>query len=201
MLNINGEVIGINSNKLGGMTIEGMGFAIPISTAMPIIEDLMAMESRDQVDEAERGALGINGVSVTPDIAKAYNMPKGAYIVEIIEGSAAEKAELKKGDIIIAVDGIKISTMEDLKKRLTYYKAGEEMTLTIDRANDGEYVEKEITLTLGSREILGEYEEVEKEEVPEEQQEMPEQPQDGLITEDDWKSFFDYFQFPFDFGK
>ena len=202
LLNINGEVVGINSNKLGGMTIEGMGFAIPISKAMPIIEDLMAMETRDLVDEKDRGALGINGVSVTQDISKAYNMPKGAYIVEIIEGSAADESELKKGDIITAVDKIKVSTMEDLKKRLTYYKAGEEITLTVNRADDGEYVEKEITLTLGNREILGDYEEENAEENAEEQTAEPkeENPVQEAPSTEGWEGkLFEYFPFPFNF--
>ena len=155
LCNINGEVIGINEWKIGSMQVEGMCYAIPVSRVIDVIEDLMNEKTKVKVDEDEQGYIGISGVTVDAGVASIYNIPKGAYVAEIIEDSAADESDLKKGDVIVAVNGSTISGMEDLKEQLTYYKAGEEITLTVKRTGaDGEYKEKEISLTLGSKETL-----------------------------------------------
>ena len=152
LLNSSGQVIGINSNKIGGSAIEGMGFAIPISKALPIIEQLKTQESKTKVAEEEQGALGILGISVTSDVASAYGLPVGAYVEEVIEGSAAEQSDLSQGDIITAINGQTINGMEALQNQLAYYKAGEEVTLTVQHPMEGgSYEEREITLTLSKR--------------------------------------------------
>ncbi len=156
LCNIAGEVIGINSNKIGGNAVEGMGYAIPIDRAVPIIEDLMNRETRERYSAEEQGYLGINGVSVTEQVAAAYHMPEGAYIAEIVDGSAAAKSDLVKGDIITKVDDTEVGSMEDLKEQLSYYAAGDKITLTIQRMNEkGDYEEETIEITLGSKDTLG----------------------------------------------
>lgn len=155
LVNINGEVIGINSSKIGGDTVEGMGFAIPISRAIPIIEELMTQETKTKVDEADQGTIGISGVSVTSSVASAYNMPEGVYVAEILEGGGAANSDLQQGDIITAINGTTISSMEDLKKQLQYYEAGTTVTLTIERADgNGSYTEQSIAVTLGTQESI-----------------------------------------------
>lgn len=152
LLNSAGQVIGINSNKIGGSAIEGMGFAIPISKAIPIIEELKVQESKTRVSEEEQGALGILGITVTSDVASAYGLPVGAYVEEIIEGSAAQQSDLSQGDIITGINGQTINGMEALQEQLSFYKAGEEVTLTVQHPMEGgSYEEREITLTLSKR--------------------------------------------------
>ncbi|MEE1039544.1 MAG: trypsin-like peptidase domain-containing protein, partial [Lachnospiraceae bacterium] len=152
LLNSAGQVIGINSNKIGGSAIEGMGFAIPISKAIPIIEELKVQESKTRVSEEEQGALGILGITVTSDVASAYGLPVGAYVEEIIEGSAAQQSDLSQGDIITGINGQTINGMEALQEQLSFYKAGEEVTLTVQHPMEGgSYKEREITLTLSKR--------------------------------------------------
>ena len=152
LLNSKGQVIGINSNKIGGSTVEGMGFAIPISKAIPIIDGLKTQESRTKVAEEEQGVLGIYGISVTSDVASAYGLQVGAYIEEIIEGTGAADSDLQQGDIITAINGQTITGMEDLQNQLAYYTAGEEVTLTVQHPMEGgEYEEREIKLTLSKK--------------------------------------------------
>lgn len=152
LVNIKGEVIGINSNKIGGDTVEGMGFAIPVSRALPIIEDLMNQTTKYTVAEDKQGTLGISGRDVTSDIAAAYGMPQGVYIAKFVEGGAAEKTDLHVGDIITDIGGSSVSSMVELKKQLTYYEAGSSVTVTVSRQNEkGEYVSMDIDVTLGTR--------------------------------------------------
>ena len=152
LLNSKGQVIGINSNKIGGSAVEGMGFAIPISKAIPIIDGLKTQESRTKVAEEEQGVLGIYGISVTSDVASAYGLQVGAYIEEIIEGTGAADSDLQQGDIITAINGQTITGMEDLQNQLAYYTAGEEVTLTVQHPMEGgEYEEREIKLTLSKK--------------------------------------------------
>ena len=152
LLNSKGQVIGINSNKIGGSAVEGMGFAIPISKAIPIIDGLKTQESRTKVAEEEQGVLGIYGISVTSDVASAYGLQVGAYIEEIIEGTGAADSDLQQGDIITAINGQTITGMEDLQNQLAYYTAGEEVTLTVQHPMEGgEYEEREIKLTLAKK--------------------------------------------------
>ena len=152
LVNINGNVIGINSSKIGGDVVEGMGFAIPITRAIPIIGELMNRETLTKVDEAEQGTIGISGATVTADVSKAYNMPAGVYVAQILENGGAANSDLQEGDIITAINGQSISTMEELQKMLQYYKAGTEVTLTVQRQNGkGAYEEAQIKVTLGTR--------------------------------------------------
>ena len=151
LLNMNGEVIGINSNKIGGTTVEGMGYAIPITSASPIIADLMERQTRTKVAEDEVGYIGISLQEVTSQISQMYNMPEGIYVVSVEEGSAAANAGIMKGDIITKFDGSSISSYSDLQKILQYYAAGDSVTVTVQRPQNGEYVSIELNLTLGSR--------------------------------------------------
>lgn len=147
LLNVRGEVVGINSNKIGGSTIEGMGYAIPISNAKPIIEELMNRETKDKVDVAKKGYLGISGLNVTQDVASMYGMPVGVYIAQVYNGGAAN-AGMQKGDIITTFDGSSVTTMEDLQGYLEYYEAGKTVSVTIQRPEGGEYVEYKLAVTL-----------------------------------------------------
>ena len=151
LLNMNGEVIGINSNKIGGTAVEGMGYAIPITSASPIIADLMERQTRTKVAEDEVGYIGISQQEVTSQISQMYNMPEGIYVVSVEEGSAAANAGIMKGDIITKFDGSSISSYSDLQKMLQYYAAGDSVTITVQRPQNGEYVSIELNLTLGSR--------------------------------------------------
>ena len=155
LVNINGDVIGINSSKIGGDIVEGMGFAIPISKAIPIIEDLMSMETKSKVAEDQQGVIGISGASVTSSVASAYNMPVGVYVAQIFENSGAANSELQEGDIITAINGQTVTSMEDLQNQLQYYSAGTEVTLTVQRQDGtGNYIEKSVKVTLGSKDTI-----------------------------------------------
>ena len=150
LLNANGEVIGINSAKINSSAVEGMGFAIPISDASDVIQNLMNKETRSKVSDEERGYLGINGYDVSEEGAQMYNMPTGVYVKEVMSGGGAEKAGLTKGSIITGFEGSSISGMSSLQEQLQYYKAGEEVTLTVQIPDkNGEYTEKDIKVTLG----------------------------------------------------
>lgn len=150
LLNINGEVIGINSAKINASEVEGMGFAIPISDTTDIIQNLMNKETRSKVSEAERGYLGIKGYDVTEEGAKMYNMPTGVFIAEVIDGGGAKEAGLTKGMIITEFDGSSVDDMETLKGLLEYYRAGEEITVKVQvPEKNGEYTEQEVTVKLG----------------------------------------------------
>ncbi|MCM1048719.1 MAG: trypsin-like peptidase domain-containing protein [Clostridiales bacterium] len=151
LLNINGEVIGINSNKIGGEVIEGMGYAIPISAASPIIADLMLKETKNKVAKDERGFLGISGVSVTQEIADDYGMPRGLYITKVYEDTPAEEIGLKKGDIITSFDGEEITSMDDLYLLLEYYAKGDTVELVVMKVGNNGYRSTKISVTLGEK--------------------------------------------------
>lgn len=152
LLNMSGELIGINSAKLANTKIEGMCYAIPISVANPIMDELMNMVTRTLVDESESGYLGIAGFSVTDEVSTAYQIPKGIYVSETTPGSAAEKAGLKKGDVITKFDGMAMDSINKLKERLGYYRAGETVEIIVSRSDDGEYVERTLQVTLDKKE-------------------------------------------------
>lgn len=150
LLNMNGQLVGINSAKYSDATVEGMGYAIPVDDVVDIIEGLMNRTLREEkVAEGEQGFLGITGQDVTSDVAEAYDMPRGVYITSVEEGSAAARAGLKKGDIITRFDGSGISTIAELKEQLSYYKKGEQVELTVSQTSEGEYQEQAVTVTLG----------------------------------------------------
>ena len=151
LLNMQGQVIGINSAKLASSQVEGMGYAIPISTAEPIIDDLMNRKTRTTVDEDKRGYLGISGVDVTSDISKQMGIPTGAYVAAVVDGSAADKAGLKKGDVITKFDGSGVSSMTSLEELMSYYEAGETVDITFKRADNGEYTEQTVQITLSDQ--------------------------------------------------
>lgn len=151
LLNMKGEVIGINSSKIGGSAVEGMGYAIPISDAKPIISELMDKETRDRVSVENRGFIGISGMDTTSPNASAYGMPSGVSISFVYEGSGAEKAGLEKGDIIVAINGLEINSMSELKKELEYYAVGDTVTLTIMRGTSDGYVPMDVDVVLGEK--------------------------------------------------
>lgn len=158
LLNIRGEVIGINSNKIGGSAIEGMGYAIPISDAEPIIENLMTRQTKLRVDEEKQGYLGITGVDVVEEYSQVYDMPMGVYVSSVTEGTGADKAGLVRGDIITALNGEKVESMDELKDELSYYQAGTTVELTIMQGSPFGYQPKEVSVTLGTREFMEEAE-------------------------------------------
>ena len=149
LLNIKGEVIGINSNKIGGNAIEGMGYAIPISDARPIIEELMSKETRIRVNEDQRGYLGITGIDVTAEYTQLYGAPQGAFVSSVVEGSPASQAGLIRGDIIVAVDDVEITSMDQLRDEISYHAAGETVTLTIMQSSPAGYQPAQVQVTLG----------------------------------------------------
>lgn len=150
LLNSKGEVIGINSNKIGGSAVEGMGYAIPISDAKPIIEELMTKQTRLRVDEANRGYLGITGIDVVAEYSQLYGMPQGVYVSSVSEGTGADAAGLVKGDIITALNGEEVKSMDDLKDELSYYAAGTTVELTIMQGSPTGYQSKTVSVTLGA---------------------------------------------------
>ena len=150
LLNMRGEVIGINSNKIGGSSIEGMGYAIPISTARPIIEDLMERQTRTKYSEEERGYLGISCINVTRDLSENFSMPQGIFVAQVYSGTGAEAAGLVRGNIVVAFDGVTIQNQEELTKQMQYYKAGESVEITIMVNSANGYQQKNVTVTLSS---------------------------------------------------
>ncbi len=149
LINIKGEVIGINSNKIGGSAVEGMGYAIPISDAEPIIQKLMEKQTRSKVAESERGYLGITGLDVNQESASLYGLPLGAFVSNVVEGSAADKAGLVRGDIITAINGWEVKSMAELKEEISGYAAGETVELTIMQGSPDGYQTKTVEVTLG----------------------------------------------------
>ena len=151
LLNMKGEVIGINEAKYSSTSVEGVGYAIPISTAKPIIEDLVTKTTRAELKDGQNGFLGVGGVDVTEETAAVYGMPKGVYVAQISEGSAAERAGIVKGDIITSFDGESISTMEELRKTISYYPAGTTVELTLERTGSDGYEEITLSVTLDQK--------------------------------------------------
>lgn len=152
LLNANGEVIGINTAKVATDTVEGMGYAIPISSVSDIIENLMNQETKTRVSEAEQGQLGIQGVDVTADSSEMYNMPTGVYVSEVIAGGGAKKAGITKGSVITGINGTSIDGMQALKEQLQYYRAGETVKITVATPEkNGEYAKRDVEVTLGKK--------------------------------------------------
>ena len=151
LLNMKGELIGINSAKYADSAVEGMGYAIPISKAKPILEELMNRETREKVDSSKKGYLGVSLANLTTEAIEMYNMPTGAFVRNVEDDSPAQEAGICKGDIIVKFDGQKVSDGDDLLDKLQYYKSGEKVEAVIARATNGEYEENTIELTLGTR--------------------------------------------------
>lgn len=152
LLNANGEVVGINTAKVATDTVEGMGYAIPISSVSDIIENLMNQETKTKVSEAEQGQFGIQGVDVTADSSEMYNMPTGVYVSEVIAGGGAKKAGITKGSVITGINGTSIDGMQALKEQLQYYRAGETVKITVATPEkNGEYAKSDVEVTLGKK--------------------------------------------------
>ena len=151
LLNMKGEVIGINSAKFASNAVEGMGYAIPISKAQQILEDLMSRETRDKVDSSEASYLGINPLDLSAEVTAMFDMPEGVFVSSVSTGEAADNAGIRKGDIITGFDGQTVTGRDDLNDKMKYYAAGETVDITIARAQNGQYVEQTVQVTLGSR--------------------------------------------------
>lgn len=154
LLNIAGEVIGINSVKYSSTEVEGMGYAIPISDATPIINELMNKETKTKVDDENRAYLGVSGVDITSDVAKSYNMPKGVYVTQVVKNSPAEKAGIKKGDIITKIADVSVTSFDELKAELEYHAAGSKIMVELQAQAQGAYgyESKQIEVTLDRKE-------------------------------------------------
>ena len=150
LLNMNGEVIGINSAKLASTEVEGMGYAIPISRVSDIIENLMNEQTRTKVAAEDQGTIGIKCLDVSSQIQQAYNMPAGIYISEVTSGGAAENAGLKSGYVLTSFDGHSITSTSELKSLLQYYSAGETVEVEVQVPDNGSYETKTFSLTLGT---------------------------------------------------
>lgn len=154
LLNLKGEVIGINSNKIGETTVEGMGYAIPISAVESIISDLMLQETRTKVSDDEVGYMGVTLLTVTEEVSELYGMPRGIYISEVVAGSPAEQAGIVKGDIVTKIGGTTVQTDVEMKNAMQYYAAGSTVEITIQHGTVTGYEEKVITVELVSRETI-----------------------------------------------
>ena len=151
LLNMNGEVVGINSSKYASTEVEGMGYAIPMSEVKEIIDGMVSRKTREKVEERYQASLGIRCGTVTADASELYGIPTGVLISEVLDGSAAEKAGLKKNYVITRFDGQSVSTAEGLVDMLEYYRAGEKVEVTVKYLKDNEYVEDTIIVKLGRK--------------------------------------------------
>ncbi len=154
LLDMEGRLIGINSAKASATGVEGMGYAIPINAAKDTIEELMNQTTRTKVDEDKAGALGVVPIDVSEEAVQIYNLPAGAFVSKLTEDSAAEKAGIRQGDIITKIEKTSISSKADLMERMKYYAAGETIVITVKRAGENGYAEKEFEVTLGKKSDL-----------------------------------------------
>lgn len=148
LLNMKGEVIGINAAKYSSTEVEGIGYAIPVSSVQDILDELMNRKTRSEVAEEKRGYLGIQGTTVDEDAATAFGMPKGVYVYKILKDGAAADSQLREKDIITKLDGMTVKSMQELQKLLKGYEAGETIELLVQRQEDGQYKEIQIPVTL-----------------------------------------------------
>ncbi len=151
LLNMQGELIGINSAKAAATEVEGMGYAIPISVAQPILDELMNRETRYKTDEEHAGYIGVTCLNVDSTSAQTYGIPLGAFVDSVEEGGPAQTAGIQKGDVIVKFDGMTVSGSSDLVGKLEYYQAGETVDVVISRAQNGEYQEQTVSVTLGKK--------------------------------------------------
>ncbi len=151
LLNMKGELIGINSAKYADQAVEGMGYAIPLSRALPILQELMNRETREIVDASQASYLGVSFTDISSEAMEMYSIPNGAFIMEVLPQTAAEAGGLQKGDILVKLGDYTISSGDDLSNALQYYAAGEEVSISYMRSSDGTYQEYTIQVTLGSQ--------------------------------------------------
>ena len=177
LLDENGRLIGINSAKASSTGVEGMGYAIPINTAKSVIEDLMNQTTRTKADADKAGALGVRVKNVSEEARQMYNIPAGAYVYEVTDGSATAEAGIKQGDIITKLDKTTISSMSELLDRIQYYEAGESVDVTIKRSGDNGYQEQVVTVTLQAKDTT---------DSSSQDEESTEEYQDGQSDDGDW---------------
>lgn len=177
LLDENGRLIGINSAKASSTGVEGMGYAIPINTAKSVIEDLMNQTTRTKADADKAGALGVRVTNVSEEARQMYNIPAGAYVYEVTDGSAAAEAGIKQGDIITKLDKTTISSMSEFLDRIQYYEAGESVDVTIKRSGDNGYQEQVVTVTLQAKDAT---------DSSSQDEESTEEYQDGQSDDGDW---------------
>lgn len=150
LLNMQGELIGINVAKYSDTTVEGMGYSIPAKKVQEIVETLSKRDTREKVKDDERGYIGIQGKTVDSSIAEAYNMPQGIYVYKILKGDGIDNSALQEKDIITKFDGQGVRSLEDLVSLISGYKAGEKVEVTVKRLSaKGQYEEKTVEVTLG----------------------------------------------------
>lgn len=190
LLNTEGQLIGINSVKAAASGVEGMGYAIPMKTAEPILGELMNRTTRAKVAEAEKGYMGLSPVDVSEEARQVYNMPAGAFVYSVTEGSPAAEAGIVKGDIIVKIDGVSVTSKNDLFGRMDYYKVGETIEVVVAAAESGEYKERTVSITLGERmEAAG----TSQDESGDDSQQVP----DGQDGQDDQNGYGGQGQMPF----
>ena len=207
LLNAKGQVIGINVAKEAGEGVDSMGYSIPIDTAIPVLQKLVNKETRDKMSSSERGYMGATVVNVSDDAKELYNMPEGAFVYEVNEGSAAEEAGIKKGDVITKFDGESVTSSDDLIEKMSYYGVGETVTVEIMTAHNGEYISHEVEVTLkpGSAEAIASNATEEEAVQEEEQQDQSENSDDSYDDFEDYNNQFNgewnnEFAFPFGNG-
>ena len=183
LLNMKGELIGINSAKYASAEVEGMGYAIPVATAQPILDNLMTRETREVVSEDEAGYLGVSVQDVSEEASSYYGIPSGAYLAAVEENGAAAKAGIKQGDIITKFDGLSISSASELKSTIAYYKEGETVDVVYMRANNGEYEEHTVSVTLAKSEAAAKQNAQQKNST-DSQNSQSGNPKDGLTVPD-----------------
>ncbi len=153
LLNMQAELIGINTSKYMDNAVEGMGYAIPLSSAQPILEELMNRQTREKVSEDEASYLGVEGADLSLEATEMYNMPAGVFVIDAPAGGPAADAGIRRGDIIVRFDGQKVTNKSDLAEKLTYYAAGETVEVVVARPGEGEYVEQSVEVTLSARTV------------------------------------------------
>ena len=183
LLNMKGELIGINSAKYASAEVEGMGYAIPVATAQPILDNLMTRETREVVSEDEAGYLGVSVQDVSEEASSYYGIPSGAYLAAVEENGAAAKAGIKQGDIITKFDGLSISSASELKSTIAYYKEGETVDVVYMRANNGEYEDHTVSVTLAKSEAAAKQNAQQKNST-DSQNSQSGNPKDGLTVPD-----------------
>lgn len=203
LLNANGEVIGINVAKESGSSTDSIGYAIPIDLAVPVLERLVNKETRDMLSDLERGYLGVTVVNVSDDAKELYDMPEGAFVYEVEEGSAGEKAGIRKGDVITKFDDEAVASNNDLVQKMKYFKAGETVKLEVQTANNGVYEAREVEVTLQevSEDTRASLEQQQSQSEQSEQEALPDQEQyeqfdDGFGDyNNQWNESFGYWPF------
>ncbi len=185
LINLKGELIGINVAKSSGNAIEGMGYAIPINVAGEVIETMSKRKDREQIPESEQGQLGINVRNIDAQTAFSLDMPEGIYVYKIMDDSPVKNSELKEKDIIVAFDDQSVKTVSELQELLRYTRAGEEVTIKVNRLDGGTYVEKEFKVTLGKKTVT---------ETSETEETSSNQNGDGYYQYDPFEEFDDFFK-------